>query len=124
MDSSTTRKQNFDFLFKEFRDARPTLPDRGMLKLFAAHLELSDRYLSHVKCGRKDIGHAVARHIEERSGKEPGWLDQRHQDIDPKDALERNFIETMLAVYRASPVEARQMMTDALKARLSGRSAG
>lgn len=118
MDSSQIRMANFLGLFKTFREANAHLPDKGMLKLFAEKLELSDRYLSHVKCGRKKIGSVVARQIEAHCGLEEGWMDHEHGDLEPVDALERNFIETALALYRSAPGEARKLMTDLLKTRL------
>jgi hypothetical protein len=76
MDASQLRLVHFTQLFSSFQIERPELPSRGMLILFAAHIELSDRYLSHIKCGRKQIGAATARRIESKCGKPHGWLDR------------------------------------------------
>lgn len=121
MNVSDTRLANFLMLFKQFRDANATLPDHGMLKLFGHYLDLSDRYLSHVKNGRKPIGHATARQIEKATGKPEGWLDQRHDDLEPKSLAERVFIETALALYRAKPADAQTIMIGTLKNHLSGK---
>lgn len=120
--TSQIRQGNFELLYRQFRDQHSELPNRGMLKLFAEKLEMSDRYLSHVKCNRKNIGANVARQIEQRLKLPQGWMDNLHTDdggaLAVTNELERNFIETMLAIYRSSPDEARAMMLDAVKRRL------
>ena len=120
MDVSTSRHVNFMNLFKQFRDARPDEPDRGMLKKFALHLGMSERFLSHVKCDRKQIGHALAREIEDALTLPHGWMDQEHTDLDPKSMAERVYIETMLALFRSDPGRAQLMMLDQLKQRMGG----
>lgn len=121
MDASKTRRENFIVLLSAFRAEHADKPDRGMLKLFSEKLDISDRYLSHVKCGRKEIGHANARKIEEACKLPAGWLDQTHGELEPRDLHERAFIETAMALYRSNAAEAQAMMTDALKKRLSGK---
>lgn len=119
--TSQIRQSNFETLYRQFRENHSDQPNRGMLKLFAEKLEMSDRYLSHVKCGRKNIGSNVARQIEQRLKLPEGWMDNQHESLTGlpvTDELERNFIETMLAIYRSSPDEARAIMLDALKRRL------
>lgn len=125
MEVTTTRFENFSALFRQFREERATEPDRGMLKAFAGRLELSDKYLSHVKCGRKPIGHATARHIEEKLGLKPGWLDQRHdEETDPATIAEREFVQLALMLFRANPGEARAQMLRALRDRLEDKPKG
>ncbi len=119
MDTAEIRYRNFMALFKQFRDQHSELPTRGMLKLFAERLELSDRYLSHVKNNRKNIGAGIARQIEKRLRLPHGWMDNTHgAQLEPSDDLERNFLETALALYRSAPAEARAMMLEFLKKRL------
>lgn len=119
MDATQHRLTNFLMLFKQFREQRSDLPNRGMLKNFAEYLELSDRYLSHVKCGRKQIGSVVARQIETKAGKPHGWLDLPHTDADPSNGDERVMVEQILALYRNSPGLVRRLITDAVKSVLS-----
>jgi len=120
MDTAEIRYRNFMALFKQFRDENSHLPDRGMLKLFAERLELSDRYLSHVKNNRKNIGAAIARQVEKRLKLPHGWMDVPHGGgpLEAVDELERNFMETALALYRSAPAEARTLMLEFLKRRL------
>ncbi len=119
MDSAQIRHKNFKKLFVGFIDQHPHLPQRGMLKLFAERLELSDRYLSHIKCGRKNIGNHVARAIEERLDLPHGWMDREHDTLRmPTDEKEKLFIETALTLFRAQPNEAREMMIDLLRQQL------
>lgn len=124
MDSRQIRYKNFTKLFHDFIARHPDLPRRGMLKLFAERLELSDRYLSHIKCRRKNIGATVARAIEQRLGLPGGWMDRDHDVLAlPADEHERLFLETALSLFRAQPDDARDMLLDLLRQRLSPRRA-
>ncbi|MDB5840602.1 MAG: hypothetical protein JWQ23_2554 [Herminiimonas sp.] len=119
MDSAQIRHKNFMKLFDDFINRHPGEPRRGMLKLFAGHLALSDRYLSHIKCNRKNIGNSVARALEERMGLPHGWLDREHETVSTAaDAKEKLFLETALVLFRAQPNEARDLMIDLLRERL------
>lgn len=119
MDSTTARQTNFLELFRQFREKHADQPDRGMLKKFAEALGLSERYLSHVKCGRKPIGHATARHIEEALKLPTGWMDVPHTELEPRSSSEKQFVEMALALYRANAVAAQDAMLSALKTRLA-----
>ncbi len=119
MDSAQIRHNNFRKLFDDFVRQHPDLPQRGMLKLFAQHLELSDRYLSHIKCNRKNIGNNVARAIEERLKLPRGWMDREHGGFSmPVDEKEKLFVETALTLFRSQPENAREVMIDMLRQRL------
>ncbi len=118
MDTSEIRHRNFMALFKRFKEQRSELPNRGMLKLFSEKIELSDRYLSHIKNNRKNIGAATARQIEKRLKLPHGYMDVPHDSADPTNELERNFIDTALALYRSSPADARALMVELLRKRL------
>lgn len=119
MDSAQIRHKNFQKLFDDFIDQHPNLPQRGMLKLFAHRLNLSDRYLSHIKCNRKNIGNNVARLIEERLKLPHGWMDREHDTLNmPIDEKEKLFVETALMLFRAQPNDAREMLIDLLRQRL------
>ncbi|WP_136418395.1 MULTISPECIES: hypothetical protein [Oxalobacteraceae] len=119
MDSAKIRHKNFQKLFADFIDQHPDLPQRGMLKLFANKLNLSDRYLSHIKCNRKNIGSNIARSIEEQLELPHGWMDREHDTLHmPVDEKEKLFVETALTLFRSQPTEAREMMIDLLRQRL------
>jgi hypothetical protein len=119
MDSTQIRYKNFKRLFDDFVNKHPNEPQRGMLKLFAQRLELSDRYLSHIKCNRKNIGNIVARAIEERLKLPHGWMDREHDTFNMAiDDREKLFVETALSLFRAQPNEAREMMIDLFRQRL------
>lgn len=119
MDTAQIRHQNFLELFRQFRDQHSELPQRGMLKLFAERIDLSDRYLSHIKTGRKNIGANVARHIEAKLKLPHGWLDNVHKPTsEPSNTAEESFLGTALALYRSNPVDAQAMMLEFLQRRL------
>lgn len=119
MDSAQIRHKNFQKLFAEFIDQHAHLPQRGMLKLFAERLDLSDRYLSHIKCQRKNIGNNVARGIEDRLKLPHGWLDREHDRFNPpNNEKEKLFVEMALALFRTQEDAAREMMLDLLRERL------
>ncbi|SNS86357.1 hypothetical protein SAMN06265795_10815 [Noviherbaspirillum humi] len=120
MDSTQIRHKNFQKLFDDFINQNAGLPQRGMLKLFAQRLNLSDRYLSHIKCNRKNIGNAVARAIEAQLQLPRGWMDREHDTLNmmPADEKEKLFVETALTLFRAQPTDARELMLDLLRQRL------
>jgi transcriptional regulator with XRE-family HTH domain len=119
MDSAQIRHKNFQKLFAEFISQHSHLPQRGMLKLFAERLDLSDRYLSHIKCQRKNIGNNVARAIEERLKLPHGWLDREHDRLHPpNDEKEKLFLEMALMLFRTQEEDARELMLDLLRQRL------
>lgn len=119
MDSRQIRHKNFKKLFDDFVDCHPHQPRRGMLKLFAERLGLSDRYLSHIKCNRKNIGNHVARTIEQRLKLPHGWMDREHDSFHmPSDDKEKLFVETALSLFRAQPNEARELMLTLLREKL------
>ena len=119
MDSAQIRHKNFQKLFADFIDQHPHLPQRGMLKLFAERLDLSDRYLSHIKCKRKNIGNNVARGIEERLKLPHGWLDREHDRLNPpNNEKEKLFVEMALALFRTQEEDARELMLGLLRERL------
>jgi hypothetical protein len=119
MNSTQIRYKNFKRLFDDFVDMHPNEPQRGMLKLFAQRLDLSDRYLSHIKCNRKNIGNLVARAIEEKLKLPHGWMDREHDSLNMAiDDNEKLFVETALTLFRAQPNEAREMMIDLFRQRL------
>lgn len=120
MNSSQIRHQNFHTLFNDFIARHPEQPQRGMLKQFAQQLGLSDRYLSHIKCQRKNIGNGVARAIETALGLPHGWMDREHdRPAPPADERERLFIDTALTLFRAQPDHARELMLNLLRQQLA-----
>lgn len=122
LDSAQIRYKNFMTLYQQFRNANRHLPERGMLKLFAERLGLSDRYLSHIKCNRKNIGNNVARAIEESLGLAHGWMDREHARVEPLkdegDDAEKMFLETAKLLYRAEPEVMRRIVMDMLQKKL------
>lgn len=119
MNSAQIRHKNFMKLFNDFIDRHPEAPQRGMLKMFAQHLDLSERYLSHIKCNRKNIGNAVARTIEERLKLPHGWMDQEHNTLSlPADDKEKLFVEMALLLFRAQPNDAREVLIELFRQRL------
>lgn len=125
LDSAQIRHQNFMNLYQQFRNANRHLPERGMLKLFAERVGLSDRYLSHIKCNRKNIGNNVARTIEDALGLAHGWMDREHaraaprrNDVDDGDDAEKMFLETARLLYRAEPEVMRRVVMDLLQKKL------
>ena len=120
MNSSQIRHKNFRTLFNDYIARHPDQPQRGMLKQFAQQLGLSDRYLSHIKCERKNIGNSVARAIETALNLPHGWMDREHdRPAPPADDRERLFLDTALTLFRAQPDYARELMLDLLRQQLA-----
>lgn len=132
VDNAQIRHRNFMAMFQRFKDANPDLPERGMLKLFAERIGFSDRYLSHIKCNRKNIGSNVARTIESALALPHGWMDREHErgnealtdvvspDAAHKDEAERMFLETAKTLYRADPEGTHRALMELLRKRLLG----
>ena len=122
MDSAQIRHRNFMMLYKQFRESHSDLPERGMLKLFSERIGLSDRYLSHLKCNRKNIGNNVARTIEDALGLARGWMDREHADAAaPAESVsdaEKMFLEMARMLYRSEPEEASQALMNLLQKKL------
>ena len=140
VDNAQIRHRNFMATFQRFKDANPALPERGMLKLFAQRIGFSDRYLSHIKCNRKNIGSNVARTIESALGLPHGWMDREHNRVSDRvsdrgsdvlpdgaspadahhDEAERMFLETAKTLYRADPEGTHRALMELLRKRLLG----
>ncbi len=122
MDSAQIRHRNFMLLYKQFRETHADLPERGMLKLFSERIGLSDRYLSHLKCNRKNIGNNVARAIEDALGLTRGWMDREHAEADGRanavNDAEMMFLEMAKMLYRSEPEEARRALMSLLQKKL------
>jgi transcriptional regulator with XRE-family HTH domain len=121
-DIAHIRYRNFMVQYRQFRDTHPDLPERGMLKLFAERVGVSDRYLSHIRCNRKNIGANLARTIEQALGLEHGWMDREHAQegrvAEEGDAAELMFLETARMLYRSEPDEARRTLMALLRKKL------
>ncbi len=119
LDSAQIRHRNFMKLFNDFIGSHAEQPRRGMLKLFAERLELSERYLSHIKCDRKNIGANVARAIEQRLNLTHGWMDREHDLYTmPINDREKLFVATALTLFRAHPNDARDALMHVFQQRL------
>lgn len=81
---SQIRLMNFLALYREFEDAMPDTPQKDRLKAFSEHVGLSERYLCHLRTGRKYIGQLAARRIEHRMGRPEGWMDSLPGDGKPR----------------------------------------
>ena len=72
------RMAKYQELLSEYA-ARPeerTLAHHGRLRRFATSAGVSERYLSHINNGRKNIGDQFARDLENGMGKAENWMDQ------------------------------------------------
>lgn len=119
MDAYDIRHQNFMALFAQYKAARPSEPQRGMLKGFAESAGMSDRIASHYKGRRKQIGSATARRVERSLGKPHGWLDVPHPvegtrtpsaEVEEEVAGEVEFIAMARRLYALDKAIARQVM--------------
>lgn len=111
MDISGIRLANYKRLLQEFQDSpgQAGLMRHGLIKRFADHAGLSDRYLSHVNNGKKNIGEVIARKMEAGFGKDHGWLDNNHEVVLQSGSdTEKEFIAIVMDLYRESPVEMNQ----------------
>lgn len=116
------RYENFKTLFELFKTQVwakwPDEPERGMLRKMAKAFDMSEKYLSHVKVGRKPIGHSTARHFESHFGLAVGWMDADHAGDAPRSKAEDSFVATALMLYRLAPAAAQKEMLALMRQRI------
>lgn len=119
---SEVRHANFLFLFELFKRqvwaSWPDEPERGMLRKMAKAFGMSEKYLSHIKVGRKPIGHSTARVFESNFGLAVGWMDAEHSDDAPRTRAEDEFVASALTLYRMAPSAAQEEMLSMMRKRL------
>lgn len=120
---SEIRHTNFLLLFEMFKRqvwaSWPDEPERGMLRKMSKTYGLSERWLSHVKVGRKTVGHNTARKLEDLFGLSVGWMDQEHYGDAPRSKAEDQFIASALMLYRMAPAAAQKEMASLMRERLT-----
>lgn len=120
---SEIRHANFLLLFEMFKHqvwaTWPDEPERGMLRKMSKAHGLSERWLSHVKVGRKTVGHNTARKLEELFGLSVGWMDRDHSGDAPRSKAEDKFIASALMLYRMAPAAAQKEMLSMMRERLT-----
>lgn len=115
MDVSQFRLKNFERLYREFREEHSHLPLRGMLTLFGERVDISPRYLGHIKNGVRPVGAATARQIEKRLGKPHGWMDLPHDDENPRNADLQLMMAQITSLYDHSPEVVKRLIADAIR---------
>lgn len=98
------RMRKYMELQREFAD-RPDEkhePERGRLQRFGAFVGISDRYLSHVNNGRKNIGDDTARKVELAFGKPRFWMDTG--DAGVADTGEEIITGMAIRAWRKDPI--------------------
>lgn len=120
---SEIRHQNFLLLFEMFKKqvwaSWPDEPERGMLRKMSKAYGLSERWLSHVKVGRKTVGHNTARKLEDLFGLSVGWMDQEHYSDKPRSKAEDAFLASALMLYRMAPAKAQKEMLTFMREQLT-----
>lgn len=115
-----TRHENFKLLFQMWKEhvwkQFPDQPERGMLRMMANTFEMSERFLSHLKCDAKPMGGRVARQLEAQMGLPEGWMDSDHGE--KKTTSEQEFLAVMSMLYKSSPLKAMELMTSQLTKQL------
>lgn len=110
--SSEVRKVNLLALRQRFeveefaRD--PKAVPKGMDKKFGTFIGMSDpKYFGHIKMGRREVGHKVARDAERAFGHPVGWLDRAHP-VDSTD--EADAVALFVRLYRTNAAAAHRML--------------
>lgn len=117
MDVYKARFNNLLSLLNTYQDARGG-SERGLLIDFGKLIDVSDRQLSHLKSGRRNIGSATARKIEQQLGLKSGWMDVAHDQLQAETEQEKKFIDVVLRLYRSSPLHAQELILQAISERL------
>lgn len=101
-----TRYRNMVALYKRFCAMHPNEPERGMLRRFGQYVGVNPRYLSHIRNGRKAIGHNIARKFEVAFGKPESWMDVSHGEIEGATNGEHEYLMRALIAHRINPAAA------------------
>lgn len=113
MDINGIRLTNYNRLLREFaaREDQSDLPRHGLLTRFSTVVDVSPRYLSHVNNGRKNIGGALARKLEQAFNYPSGWMDNLDDEVAlPPTDPESDFVATALRLYREAPTEVQGLL--------------
>jgi len=77
-------------------------PEHGRLHRFGAFTGISERYLSHINNGRKNIGDETARKLEKAFRKPANWMDTA--TAAPSDPGEAIIISLALQAWKIDPL--------------------
>ena len=122
-------------LFERYKDwwwtRYPKDPERGMKTRFARAAKADPRYMSHVWNGRKEIGHGVARLMEQGMravGQEfadvvDGWMDNDHSRPKPMRYKDLSLHDTLEACFETNSIETQRAMNELVSRLLLGQVA-
>lgn len=105
------RRTNVQNAFQAFAEEQlgAGQPPKGLEQSFASLLQISPALWSMVKSGARQIGDKLARQIEDRLGKEKGWLDEQREPVVLSSA-EQHFLAISLSTYRRVNAEGRRRL--------------
>lgn len=121
---SEVRRENMEALFVRFKEwlwvRFQKEPERGMQSRFANLVNTTPAYISHVRNGRKEIGHGLARDIEagmrslgpEFADVVGGWLDNDHSRKPAMSAEVESLMESVVTCYNISPPETQRAINE------------
>ena len=105
------RRTNVQNAFQAFAEEQLGLghPPKGLEQTFASLLQISPALWSMVKSGTRQIGDKLARQIEDKLGKEKGWLEQEREPVGLSSA-EQHFLSIALNTYRRLNADGRRRL--------------
>jgi len=109
-DIKSIRLENLNWLYSKLCEEFPHDPEHGMLRRFGLRVGVSPAYLSHIRNGRKNVGHATARSIERGFGLPANWMDQeRLVEMTPEQEAavrivsgNKDLLDAMVAMMKAA----------------------
>jgi len=110
-DIKSIRLENLNWLMRKLREEHPHGTEHGMLSRFSEKVGVSAAYLSHIRNGRKNVGHATARSIERGFRLPENWMDQDHCDeLTPEqekrvkvlNGMSDEMLDAMVAMLKAA----------------------
>jgi transcriptional regulator with XRE-family HTH domain len=110
-DIKKIRLENLNFLYNRMVEQFPNEPEHGMLRRFGQRVGVSPAYLSHLRCDRKNVGHATARKIEAAFRLETGWMDSTHDVVADVDDATREA----MALFAGASSGVKEAMSNLLK---------
>lgn len=109
---SDVRYENFIFLLEKFVDENP---GPWPVMRFAKRIGKTSNYVTQLKSKEKTIGPQTSTRIEIALGLPCGWMDESHDELQPRDAAESSFSRRMLRWYRRHSMQEQEVIIDTLE---------
>jgi hypothetical protein len=85
VDIRELRRANLLEVMGKWLDSHSTPQGRATERQFAQFLDINVEHFSQIKTGHREMGFTIARRIEGKLGLDHGWMDLRHDSLEPRE---------------------------------------